>query len=384
MDYQETLLSAKMLSCRDEYPIKTFNNIFEMNKTGEHTVSTRWCVFIAMIMAMTISTMAQNTGAPNTTWFDANPNATSFTISTADELAGLAVILPRGNGGIFTGKTITLANDIDLSVYGEGTASNQGRGWLPIGNSFRPFTGTFDGAGYVIKNLFVNHAFGSAIGLFGVISQGSVRNLGLENVNITANSTVGSVTGQIQSGSIINCYSSGTLKGNIVVGGLVGDLRNSSITNCYSIATVYGNNVVGGLVGEIWRTGSVTNCYSTGTVAGKDNVGGLAGSVTSGNITSSAALNLSVSGNDFVCRVAGLGKEDFIISNNVAFSEMSNDSGAVFSNDGDLCGEDITAKQLQTASGFPTPLTQDPWTYEPGKLPGLFGNTVDMPEHIVE
>jgi hypothetical protein len=41
-----------------------------------------------------------------------------------------------------------------------------------------------------------------------------------------------------------------------------------------------------------------------------------------------------------------------------------------------------TAAELQVASGFPEVFTQSPWTYEPGKLPGLFGTTVDMPWHL--
>ena len=54
---------------------------------------------------------------PDTSWY--NETDTVFTISTADQLAGLAQLV---NGGVdsFEGKTIILGNDIDLSDYGEG------------------------------------------------------------------------------------------------------------------------------------------------------------------------------------------------------------------------------------------------------------------------
>ena len=64
------------------------------------------------MMTATITALAQT---PNTSWYTANPAATTFTISTADQLAGLAVIANAETGEFkdeqFEDETITLAND---------------------------------------------------------------------------------------------------------------------------------------------------------------------------------------------------------------------------------------------------------------------------------
>src|SRR5690625_2444204 len=70
-----------------------------------------------------------------------------------------------------------LVNDIDLSQH----SSN----WTPIGNSSNPFTGVLDGQGHVIKNFQPNRVNQDNFGLFGVVERGVIKNLGLENVNIS-------------------------------------------------------------------------------------------------------------------------------------------------------------------------------------------------------
>lgn len=41
-------------------------------------------------------------------------------------------------------------NDIDLSEWNYGESPNMG--WMPIGTSTTPFSGTYDGCNYTIKN----------------------------------------------------------------------------------------------------------------------------------------------------------------------------------------------------------------------------------------
>jgi hypothetical protein len=61
--------------------------------------------------------------AADTDWYDNNPNAAEFTISTAEELAGLAKIVNSGTDDFyFSDQTIRLADDIDLA----------GKKWTPI------------------------------------------------------------------------------------------------------------------------------------------------------------------------------------------------------------------------------------------------------------
>ena len=175
-------------------------------------------------------------------------------IKTADDLNAI-----RNNTSV--GKYI-LMNDIDLSGYN----------WEPIN-----FNGTFNGNGYVIKNLTINKPSQNNVGLFSSII-GSVYNLGLEKVNVTGNNTVGALVANLTSGTITNCYVTGSVSGNNNVGGLEGAAPLACGLNyCYSTANVTGNSSVGGLVGG-GNSGYINNSYATGRVEGNTYVGGLVGS----------------------------------------------------------------------------------------------------------
>ncbi|MCL2218704.1 MAG: hypothetical protein FWB94_02275 [Chitinispirillia bacterium] len=161
----------------------------------------------------------------DTRWYTdtiaANPEAAEFAISTAEELAGLAAIVNGDAEGIerdsFDGKAIRLTADIDLSVCDNWTAIGRYRFDRsdPGNNIEMPFSGSFDGGGYVIRNLTINRPDESHLGLFGHIEYGSVKNLGLENVNIRGDACVGAVAGCIHysDGGIAECRSAGTVSG---------------------------------------------------------------------------------------------------------------------------------------------------------------------------
>ena len=194
------------------------------------------------------------------TWSGAGPHS----ITTAAELAQLATDVNAGQS--YSTATFELANDIDLDAEGYGV-SNGGQGWTPIGIYGSGFSGTFDGAGYVISGLFIDDGGLEDAGLFGHISGGTVKNLGVKNVNIKGYRFVGGLAGSVYtSGSVINCYATGTVSGNgDDVGGLVGIVEGSSVSYSYATATVsstsgYGS-YVGGLAGGVLN-GSVTNCYA--------------------------------------------------------------------------------------------------------------------------
>lgn len=148
-------------------------------------------------------------------------------------------------------------------------------GWDPIDG----FLGMFDGNGYTISNLFVSTTSTSTnIGLFGDISvSSSVFDVGLLNTDISAinSNKVGSLVGS-SDGTVVNCYSTGSVAGAIWVGGLVGENNlKGVVTHCYSSAVVDGSDDTGGLVG--YNRGDVMNSYSTGNVTGNGNTGGLVG-----------------------------------------------------------------------------------------------------------
>ena len=116
--------------------------------------------------------------------------------------------------------------------------------------------------------------------MFGQLSVGEVKNLGVVDANITGSGPlIGGLVGY-NWGDVTQCYSTGAVSGKDRVGGLVGanDGENGrgTLAQCYSTGAVSGGSDVGGLVG--WNVNyAVTQCYSTGAVSGGSNVGGLVG-----------------------------------------------------------------------------------------------------------
>ncbi len=52
------------------------------------------------------------------------------------------------------------------------------------------------------------------------------------------------------SGTVSECYSTGSVSGGWYVGGLVGENYYGTVSECYSVGSVSGSGNVGGLVGE--------------------------------------------------------------------------------------------------------------------------------------
>ncbi|MCL2219192.1 MAG: hypothetical protein FWB94_04820 [Chitinispirillia bacterium] len=362
---------------------------------------------------------------PGTRWYinalAANHNETNFTITAAEDLAGLAEIVngtwvnkpgtPRFDN--FSGKTIKLARSVDLSSYDN---------WTAIGTLIYEFSGTFDGGGYVINNLTINTPDEDDFryyGLFGRINNGRVVNLGLDKVNINGNNYVGALVGNFISGTISNCYSSGTVSGtgNMVggiagtvdnngiitktystaavsstgryIGGIAGQISNgSSIENSYATGTVTAGVAAGGIAGWIDNNSRIIYCYSTGAISSNDVGGGISGWVgAASSVTYSAALNPEVKANIFVGRVTGVTYGDNpLLSNNVAFAEMINNDGGTAWNDkgkGDMSGEDISAADIAADGTIGWRFTAaEGWTTANGMLPGLNGQTEPRPLHL--
>ena len=223
--------------------------------------------------------------------YDSNTN--TYTVYNADGLMNVAELV---NGGK-TDINITLDKNIDLT----------GKGWTPIGTSFRnSYTGTFDGGGHTITGLTVttNDQFA---GLFGCLGDaGTVKNVVMEGIQITCNHRSGYAGGVAgySWGTIENCSVSGSVSGTVYVGGVVGSQWFGSITGCSSSATVKGMVQVGGVAGQTNGGATLTACYATGNVtleiapvkntAGGSLVGFNAGSsvlacYATGNVTSTGS-----------------------------------------------------------------------------------------------
>ncbi len=174
-----------------------------------------------------------------------------------------------------------LGADIDLDV----TPYNTGQGWIAIGDSINPFTGTFDGNWHTIRNLYTTGGSYDYIGLFGVLGDPLdeaepfvVKNLLLENVDVGSPYYSGGLAGMAFAGTVENCGVTGSVSGWTNVGGLIGMVSTKTeIRRCFMKGSVEGYDFVGGLVGAIYAT-SILNSYALADVEATTTAcGGLAG-----------------------------------------------------------------------------------------------------------
>ena len=192
------------------------------------------------------------------------------------------------------------------------TSGGGGAGWIPIGTLSSAFLGDFDGNGFEIHNLYLTGAK-QVSGIFGHIS-GGVRNLGLQDVNMTVSSgglpqfhgvLAGAFTG---TGAVSGCYVTGsiTTSANLgKVGGLIGS-ANGTVSNCYAAVdiTTAGSESIGGLIGSI-EGGTFTSCYATGSISdGSGRIGGLVGTILGGTLSNSYSTG-AVSGGPEVGGLVG-------------------------------------------------------------------------------
>ena len=152
------------------------------------------------------------------------------------------------------GKYI-LMNDIDL----EESYLSYSLGYSYI------FGGELNGNGHVIKNLSVLNSNGSEyVGLFGVCANAKIKNLGLENINITIGLTSACIGGLMGSGAnnnISNVYVKGKLGGDgDIIGGLFGNNEDTTLTDCYSDITPLTSNVKA-ICGSGYNFGFSSNIY---------------------------------------------------------------------------------------------------------------------------
>lgn len=200
----------------------------------------------------------------NTSWGSDYETATTFTVNSEADLAQLAYLV--NNGSDFSGKTITLAKDLDLSAHE----------WVSIGyfdatnSKYYSFKGIFDGGNYSISGMTINKTGANVLGLFGTIDNGAIiRNVILTSGSVTGNASVGGIVGEIQNSAcqIINCHvlPGVTISGNRQVGGIAGE-QYGTISGCSSGASANAEDSCGGLIGFLNKSGSTSlaNCFYYG------------------------------------------------------------------------------------------------------------------------
>lgn len=187
------------------------------------------------------------------------------------------------------GAHFKLTGNINMNI----APFNTGEGWTPIGtnSSGQEFSGSMDGDGYKIQNLFINKPAVNFAGLFGATKHATIKNIGIENANVTGKNYVGALIG-INYSEVRNSYSTGSVKGENHAGGLLGGIETwdgstALVINSYSTASAFSSHsVAGGLVGR-QISGTIEHSYAAGEVFSVLNSGGLIAEKNNGTVTNS-------------------------------------------------------------------------------------------------
>ena len=220
---------------------------------------------------------------PEASFFNANP----IEINTANEMAWFMCHVNGLNGcsphPAASGK---LMADIDMSDFL----------WLPmstidISHTYEhgtpsPYTGNFDGNGYVITGLRSIGLVGyDNYGLFGETNGATVQNTFVVDCDFRATTTsnIGCVIGTMTGGTLAYSEGAGYLECSISsnIGGLVGLADNATIHSSMAMAEMTGYTM-GGLVGKTTGTTTVENCFANpatheGPLTKGINIGGFIG-----------------------------------------------------------------------------------------------------------
>ena len=219
-----------------------------------------------------------------------------------------------------------LANNINLV----GTNSwNSGQGFLPIGANTNQFSGSFDGAGFTIHNLYINNTQRFQ-GLFGTIStSGRVFNLNIQNAYVeSSNHDIGILVGRnrgivnntfvsgelisagLRTGMIVGHNLQGTVNNSIsqglinstgqATGGVIGLNEGGLITRSSSQAIVIGGESVGGFIGSNENGGIITDSFSSSQINGTNFVGGFVGANFGGSSILRSSSNSNTEGDYYV------------------------------------------------------------------------------------
>lgn len=207
-----------------------------------------------------------------------------YLIATAEQLISI------GADPNLLDKHFVLVNDIDLDpnlpggrIFGESVIASSYIRWAHVAQVYcRPFTGIFNGNGHIICNLVIEAEgeLNTSTGLFGCI-EGQVRNINLENINVSGTHLVGGLTGS-NNGIVTACRISGSITGLSEVGALVGS-NEGTINSCHAAGVVWADEKAGGLVGY-HSAGTIAFSYSITLVDGNFDVGGLVGASQEGTV----------------------------------------------------------------------------------------------------
>lgn len=226
--------------------------------------------------------------------------------------------------------------DIDLSSV---------KNWKPI----EGFKGSLNGGGYKISNLTISSVNDADLGLFKVL-EGTVRNLLIENAQITSRGDAGKagIVAGTNKGTIKNVIVSGVVNAPYYndVGGIVG-FNDGILTSCENQANAVGKDNVGGICGSfMMRNNSVSDGnINNGEIKGANNVGGCYGLITGETVKTDSNFSHNLQQNENKNSVSGKENVGGIIGKAVGAGKYSSNwSGlgyfylSAMSNTGEISG----------------------------------------------
>ena len=281
--------------------------------------------------------------------------------------------------------------DIDAS---SSSYLDYGKGFNPIGNVNTKFTGSYDGQGFSINNLFIARVQDNEIGLFGFVENGILKNINLYKPNITGDIRVGAIVGELVNNSnqfLSNHVKEGYVLGNTTTGGLVGRLGTySQVHESSYTGTVTGYpssqnfngggdpKNIGGLIGKMKPNSVLNKSFFKGYVYGVSYVGGIVG-VNSGDEISNSYSTGKVIGENVI--VGGIsGSSGFTNSNNGRIHNYTSTIVQSLANSsliGPIVGDQVIS------SGFSYEGADNFWNSTINSLSSAGGN-IDFPKSIEE
>ena len=247
-------------------------------------------------------------------FIETNANGTSTAV--VESANGLATIAQEiENGNLPSNIDIVLDCDVDLSQLAALTRAEVVSNWLPIGTEEDPFTGTFDGKGYTIKNLNIveqeakeGKAF---IGFFGYAKNATIKNVTFENVYINipcldidhSQGHIGAVAGSLEGTSTIENV---TVKGDIKV------YATQNANGASRVAVVAGGNSYGNVTMKNVHVIANEGSY----LIANNNTGALAGQLQGKSVFENCSSNIDVTVNKFFAGgIIGLAAGDQLFKN---------------------------------------------------------------------
>jgi hypothetical protein len=185
--------------------------------------------------------------------------------------------------------------DIDASPSAD---FQNGSGFKHIGDLDSPFTGSYDGNGFVIRDLHlhIQKVQGTHTGLFGYILNGRIENITIDNSARLENKQSVQITAYLESELQTEQQTEYIMSSNVDlsdargVGGMVGFNDGGDVLNCLFIGTMGGSSPTAGLVGI--NTGLVENSHFEGLIGTLRPNAGLVGINTGKIIRSSAKVSI--------------------------------------------------------------------------------------------